>query len=154
MSNNSTDKMIQILSPITGMTFKIELNGDEQCLRELLGTILEIPSSSIRGIKDTYNNYYTLSSALKSKNINTSPNNYYSIVTENILNNNDYDIRKYTLNSNYNNNKDFFSNPNLCYFNTNYINEDNLFFNRINNIQNINYIKLINNIINNNYYQK
>ena len=153
MSNNSTDKMIQILSPITGMTFKIELNGDEQCLRELLGTILEIPSSSIRGIKDTYNNYYTLSSALKSKNINTSPNNYYSIVTENILSNNDYDIRKYTLNSNYNSNKDFFSNPNLCYFNTNYINEDNLFFNRINNIQSINYPKLRNNIINNNYYR-
>jgi hypothetical protein len=26
MANNTPDKMIQILSPLTGMTFKIELN--------------------------------------------------------------------------------------------------------------------------------
>ena len=106
MSTNEPDKVIRILSPITGMTFKIELNGEEKSLRELLGTILEIPSSSIRGIRDNYNNYYTLSSAINSKIINTSPNNYYSIVTENILDNNDYDISKLpfnSFNSNYNN---------------------------------------------------
>ena len=161
MANNTPDKMIQILSPLTGMTFKIELNGDEKGLRELLGTLLEIPSSSIRGIKDTYNNYYTLSSALKSKHINTSPNNYYSIVTENVINNNNY-IRKFLLNpinNNFNNNKDFYGN-NLFYYSNNYINDNSFLFgnNRINsihnihNIHNIDFPKLRNNFINNDYY--
>ena len=162
MANNTPDKMIQILSPLTGMTFKIELNGDEKGLRELLGTLLEIPSSSIRGIKDTYNNYYTLSSALKSKHINTSPNNYYSIVTENVINNNNY-IRKFLLNpinNNFNNNKDFYGN-NLFYYSNNYINDNSFLFgnNRINSIHNIHNIhnfdfpKLRNIFMNNNYYK-
>lgn len=153
MSNNEADKVIHILSPVTGMTFKIELNGEEKSLRELLGTILEIPSSSIRGIRDNYNNYYTLSSAINSKIINTSPNNYYSIVTENILENNDYDISKLpfnTLNSNYNNNFN-----NLYYYNNHYINNENLFFhnNRLNNmhnLHNIDYPKIRNNFISQN----
>jgi len=153
MSNNEADKVIHILSPVTGMTFKIELNGEEKSLRELLGTILEIPSSSIRGIRDNYNNYYTLSSAINSKIINTSPNNYYSIVTENILENNDYDMSKLpfnTLNSNYNNNFN-----NLYYYNNHYINNENLFFhnNRLNNmhnLHNIDYPKIRNNFISQN----
>ena len=163
MANNGTDKMIHVLSPLTGMTFKIELNGDEKCLRELLGTLLEIPASSIRGIKDTYNNYYTLSSALKSKNINTSPNNYYSIVAESIINNNDNDIRKYLLNpinNNFNYNKDFYGN-NLYYYSNNFINDNSLLlgnnrintFNNISNMHNIDFQKLRNNYINNSYYK-
>ena len=165
MANNTTDKMIHILSPLTGMTFKVELNGDEKGLRELLGTLLEIPSSSIRGIKDTYNNYYTLSSALKSKLINTSPNNYYSIVTENVINNNN-DIRKYLLNpinNNFINTKDFYGN-NLYYYSNNYINDNSFLLgnNRINSIHNISNIQNIHNIdfpklrnifMNNNYYK-
>ena len=165
MANNTTDKMIHILSPLTGMTFKIELNGDEKGLRELLGTLLEIPSSSIRGIKDTYNNYYTLSSALKSKHINTSPNNYYSIVTENVINNNN-DIRKFLLNpinNIFNNNKDFYSN-NLYYYYNNYINDNGFLLgnNRINNFHNFSSIlnihnndfpKFRNNFMNNDYYK-
>ena len=153
MSTNEIEKVIHILSPVTGMTFKIELNGEEKSLRELLGTILEIPSSSIRGIRDNYNNYYTLSSAINSKIINTSPSNYYSIVTENILENNDYDISKLpfnTLNSNYNNNFN-----NLYYYNNHYINNENLFFhnnrlNNMNNLQNIDYPKIRNNFISQN----
>lgn len=141
MKNNNTDnKLIQIESPITGMQFKIELNGDEKCLRELLGTILEIPSSSIRGIKDSYNNYYTLSSALKSKNINTSPSNIYSIITDNFINNNDYELNKYPIiQSNYIANKEFYNTPNYFFLNNRYINDDNIFIhnNRINNIQNV-----------------
>ena len=165
MANNTTDKMIHILSPLTGMTFKVELNGDEKGLRELLGTLLEIPSSSIRGIKDTYNNYYTLSSALKSKHINTSPNNYYSIVTENVINNNN-DIRKYLLNpinNNFINTKDFYGN-NLYYYSNNFINDNSFLLgnNRINSIHNISNIQNIHNIdfpklrnifMNNNYYK-
>ena len=141
MTNNETEnKLINIFYPITGMSFKIELNGNESSLRELLGTILEIHPSSIKGIKDSYNNYYTLSSALKSRNINTDPNNFYTIITENNFNTKEYDIRKYSLNNNnYISNKDPYTNANMFYFNNRYINDDNLFFqnNRINNIQNI-----------------
>ena len=155
--NNNNNKMIQIISPLTGMPFKIELNGDELCLRELLGTILEIPPLSIKGIKDIYNNYYTLSSALKSKNINNEPNNFYTIITENIMNNNDYDLRKYSLNTNnFNNSKDLQNN--MYYLNNRYINDDMLFFpnNRINNIQNIQNVgisKIRNNFLGNNFFK-
>ena len=158
MTNNTTDnKMIQIISPLTGMPFKIELNGNENCLRELLGTILEIPPLSIKGIKDSYNNYYTLSSAINSKNINNEPNNFYSIVTENMMNNNEYDISKYAINTNnYNSNKDLYGN--MYYLNNRYINDDILFFqtNRINNIQNMQNFgvtKIRNNLIGNNFYK-
>ena len=155
MTNNETDnKLIHILSPITGMSFKIELTGNENCLRELLGTILEIHPSSIKGIKDSYNNYYTLSSALKSRIINTDPNNIYSIITENNINNKEYDLRRYSFNNNYNNyfpNKGLYTNANLYYFNNRYINDENLFFqnNRINNIQNIQNVGISN--VRNNY---
>ena len=141
MANNITEgKLIHILSPLTGQPFKIELNGNESSLRDLLGTILEIPSSSIKGIKDSYNNYYTLSSALNSRNINNDPNNFYTVISENNINNNEYNIRKYSLNTNnYNINKEIYNNPNFYYLNNRYINDDNLLFynNRINNIQNI-----------------
>ena len=156
-NNNSDNKLIQILSPITGMQFKIELNGEEQCLRELLGTILEIPPESIKGIKDSYNNYYTLSSALKSKNINTSPNNFYSVITENIINNSDYDLGKHRINTNdYIPNKELYNNPNYYLFNNRFINDDNLFFynnrmNNIHNIQNLGIPKIRNNFYGNNF---
>ena len=158
MSNNATDsKMIQIISPLTGMPFKIELNGNENCLRELLGTILEIPPLSIKGIKDSYNNYYTLSSALKSRHINNEPNNFYTIITENIMNNNDYDLRKFPVNTNnFNGSKDL--NNNIYYLNNRYINDDVLFFqnNRMNNIQSIQNVglsKLRNNYLGNHFFK-
>ena len=161
--NIADNKLIHILSPLTGMQFKIELNGNENCLRELLGTILEIPPSSIKGIKDSYNNYYTLSSALKSKNINTSPSNIYSVITKDIINNNDYDLGEYPLttnNYNINNiNKDPYNNLNYYWFNNRYINDDNFCFNnkRINNIQNLQNFgisKIRNNFYGNNILKK
>ena len=155
MSNISENKLIHILSPATGMEFKIELNGNENCLRELLGTILEIPPSSIKGIKDSYNNYYTLSSALQSKNINTNPNNYYSVITE--FNNNDYSLRKYSINSNNYNNKEIINNSNYYYLNNRFITDDNLIFfnnrfNSIQNNQNFRTPKIQNNFFANNFY--
>ena len=71
-SNNNAfymNRIIKLISPITCQTFKIELNGEENELRELLGTILEINPKSIKGLRDSYNNYYTLSSAIKKENI-------------------------------------------------------------------------------------
>ena len=75
------NRKIKILFPEQESYFSIELKGSEQSLKELLGAILKISSSSIKGLKDNYNNYYTLSSALKSKNINTTPHTFFSIIT-------------------------------------------------------------------------
>ena len=74
------NRIIKIISPFTFQTFKIELNGEEDELRDLLATILEINPNSIKGLRDSYNNYYTLSSAVKNLHINTNPNNYYTVV--------------------------------------------------------------------------
>ena len=150
---NSENKLIHILSPNTGLEFKIELNGNENSLRQLLGIILEIPPSSIIGIKDSYNNYYTLSSALKSKNINNNPNNYYSVITK--FNNNNYDPRKFSINSN---NKEIINNSNYYYLNNRFIADDNLLFlsSRFNFIRNNNSFgtpKMPNNFFTNNIYR-
>ena len=74
------NRIIIIISPFTFQTFKIELNGEEDELRDLLATILDINPHSIKGIRDSYNNYYTLSSAVKNPHINTNPYNYYTVV--------------------------------------------------------------------------
>ena len=84
MNNNKNtfyaNRIIKLISPLTCQTFKVELNGEENELRELLGTILEINPKSIKGLRDSYNNYYTLSSAVKNPFINTDPYNYYTVV--------------------------------------------------------------------------
>ena len=84
MNNNKNafyvNRIIKLISPLTCQTFKVELNGEENELRELLGTILEINPKSIKGLRDSYNNYYTLSSAVKNPYINTDPYNYYTVV--------------------------------------------------------------------------
>ena len=142
---SKSNKMITIISPYNGQHFNIELKGSEESLKDLLGTIMHIPASSIKGIKDNYNNYYTLSSALKSNDINNEPNNYFSIIKSDETNNNDVmqsDINNYNFNKNYN-----YMNPNL---NNNlnlspnqFINNSDIYYNniKINNIQNYGYNK-------------
>ena len=138
-------KIIRIFSPISGMQFKIELNDTEKNIRELLGTILQINPSSIKGIKDSYNNYYTLSSALNSRIINTNQNNLYTVITENNFINET--------------NKNIYSMPNmqnLYYSNNPYIHDDNVILrnniiNSIQNIQNFRISKIRNNFMGNNF---
>ena len=98
MNNNNTfymNRIIKLISPITCQTFKIELNGEENELRELLGTILEINPKSIKGLRDSYNNYYTLSSAVKNPHINTDPYNYYTVVIKGLAPSNNIKYMKY-----------------------------------------------------------
>ena len=141
---SKSNKMITIISPYNGQHFNIELKGSEESLKDLLGTIMHIPASSIKGIKDNYNNYYTLSSALKSNDINIEPNNYFSIIKSEETNNNDImqsDINNYNFNKNYN-----YMNPNLNNFNLSpnqFINNSDIYYNniKINNIQNYGYNK-------------
>ena len=137
------NKMIKIISQYSGESFNIELKGSEGSLKELLGTILNISPNEIKGIRDTYNNYYTLSSALKSKNINEYQNNYFSIITNNGINNNNNalsDINAYNINKSHNYvNNNLFNN---MYLKPNhYINNSDIYYNniRINNIQNYGY---------------
>ena len=114
------NRIIKIISPITFQTFKIELNGEENELRELMATILEINPNSIKGIRDSYDNYYTLSSAIENPNINISPNNYYTIVIKDQNINNlkystymkypSYNFRNERINTFKKCNNDFFNN--------------------------------------------
>ena len=146
MKNAKNYRMIRMISPINGNQFNIELKGKEESLKELLSIILNIPPNSIKGIKDNYNNYYTLSSALNSKNINKAPNAYFSIITNNNENNNNdilaNDINIYNINKN-----DNYMNPNLynnIFFKANhYINNSDIYYNniKINNIKNYGFNK-------------
>ena len=97
MNNNNGNKLymhriIKLISPITCQTFKVELNGEEEEMKELLGTILEINPKSIKGLRDSFNNYYTISSAVKNPLLNTDPYNYYTVV---IKQSNDIKYMKY-----------------------------------------------------------
>ena len=74
------NKLIRIISPFSGEQFKIELGGKEEEFRELVATLLNIDPSYIKGLKDSYGNYYTLSSALNNIFIFSSENNLFSLV--------------------------------------------------------------------------
>ena len=89
------NRIIKLISPITCQTFKIELNGEEEEMRELLGTILEINPKSIKGLRDSFNNYYTISSAVKNPLLNTDPYNYYTVVIKGNGQNNNLKYIKY-----------------------------------------------------------
>jgi hypothetical protein len=65
------------------------LNGKEEEMRELLGTILEINPKSIKGLRDSFNNYYTISSAVKSPLLNTDPYNYCTVIIKGVSQSND-----------------------------------------------------------------
>jgi len=88
------NKLIRIISPFSGEQFKIELGGREEEFRELLATLLNIDSSYIKGLKDSYGNYYTLSSALNDFFIISQENNLFSLVL-NISNKNKSKYKHY-----------------------------------------------------------
>ena len=108
------NKLIRIISPFSGEQFKIELGGKENEFRELLATLLNIDSSYIKGLKDSYGNYYTLSSALNGLFIFSNENNLFSLVL-NIPNNNKYKQYSeaydrnmlYNVNNNYHNRTEY-----------------------------------------------
>ena len=98
------NRIIKIISPITYQTFKVELNGDEQEVKELLGTILEINPKLIKGLRDSFNNYYTISNALQNPLLYTNHNNYYTVLLKDIsqsnFNNFSYKYEKYNQKNN------------------------------------------------------
>ena len=110
------NKLITIISPYTGEQFKIELSGEEGEFRELLATLLNIDPSYIKGLKDTFGNYYTISCALKDPYIFANGNNLFSLVLN--LSNNNFNKYKqltnpynknllYNINNNYHNRTEY-----------------------------------------------
>ena len=89
------NKLITIISPYTGEQIKIELSGEESEFRELVATLLNIDPSFIKGLKDSFGNYYTISSALKDPFIFSNGNNLFSLVLS-ITNNNFNKYKNYT----------------------------------------------------------
>ena len=89
------NKIVKLISPINNDFFTIELTGDEDELKDLIGTIINVNPYSIKGFKDTYGNYYTFSSAIKNPRINSNYSPFYFIVisnnsNENYINNNNH----------------------------------------------------------------
>ena len=156
------NRIIKIISPFTFQTFKIELNGEENELRELLATILEINPNSIKGLRDSYNNYYTLSSAVNNPHINTNPYNYYTVVIKDSSNTGNNNKNSSLLKSPTYSNllKDdrinSLPNENNINYHTNFLNntynffEDNNFNEENINTNNLNYYN--NNLIKNHYF--
>ena len=141
------NRIIKIISPFTFQTFKIELNGEENELRELLATILEINPNSIKGLRDSYNNYYTLSSAVNNPHINTSPYNYYTVVIKDSQNHKNSALLKPSFNYNLLKEERIHTlpNENNINYHTNFMNntynffEDNNFNEENINMNNLNY---------------
>ena len=52
--------MIWVINPYTNEGFRIELSGEEKEFRELLGSLFQINPSFIKGLRDSYNNHYTI----------------------------------------------------------------------------------------------
>lgn len=72
--------LIKILSPMKNEILSLDLNGDEEELKELLSTLISIPVNSIKGLRDSYGNYYTISSAIKNQTLTSSDGNIFTIV--------------------------------------------------------------------------
>ena len=73
-------RLIKLVSPINDEVFTIELGGKEDELKELIGTILNVSPSTIKGIRDCYGNYHTISSAIKNTQLTMEYSSFYSVV--------------------------------------------------------------------------
>ena len=87
MNQFYVNRLIKIISPFNEEVISIELGGSEKELRELIGAILNINPLSIKGIRDSFGNYHTISSAIKNTQLTMEYSSYYFIVINNNQNN-------------------------------------------------------------------
>ena len=80
MNSFFNNRLIKLISPISDDVFTLELGGNENELRDLIATILNISPSSVKGIRDSYGNYYTLSSAINNTHLTSDYSSFYFIV--------------------------------------------------------------------------
>ena len=52
MNSFFNNRLIKLISPISDDVFTLELGGNENELRDLIATILNISPSSVKGIRD------------------------------------------------------------------------------------------------------
>ena len=115
MNNKIYDnRIVKLISPINNEILKVDLSGDENELKDLIGSIINVTPSSIKGLKDNFGNYYTISSAIKSPFLKFNSNSLFLIVLNNNyhnlnyspLNNDKFKKKSFfdTLNNNYNDN--------------------------------------------------
>ena len=101
-------KTIKILLPSNNL-INVQINGNEEQVKEIVSKISNISPEQIKGIKDSKGNYYTLSSFLKNNNHNINTEIYYELIlskniNENNINNKTKDFQINKDNENINNN--------------------------------------------------
>ena len=127
-------RFIKIQTPSNEL-ISIDLSTNEFEFRDLLSYLSGIDNSKIKGLRDKYGNYFTLSSALNNPQLNFNYSSTYFLVCDNILSNHD----SYIKNASINNNLDLI-NPEAL---------NNNFSEAFNNFQEIDHSDLINNKTNN-----
>ena len=148
------NRIIKLLLP-TNNIINIQMIGDENETKSLISTLIDCSPNQIKGLKDSFGNYYTFSSAMKSENLLIENNIFeliYSQKRKNSIDN--INQSKNKLSSSYDgnikNNIILNSNPNVGnYYANYYINNNN---NIRNSMERIN--KNINNSINNIFIEK
>ena len=112
MNNKIYDnRIVKLISPINNEILKVDLSGDENELKDLIGSIINVTPSSIKGLKDNFGNYYTISSAIKSPFLKFNSNSLFLIV----LNNNYHNLNYSPLNNDKFKKKSFFDTINNNY---------------------------------------
>lgn len=132
-------RIIKIIAPNKEI-IKLEISGIETEIRDLISTLSGISSKDIKGLRDKYGNYFTLSFASTNSSINSDFSEYYYLVcSNNVAINNTFSYNPsyhYGLNNtnhNLNNNFSNLSNiPNYIEnYNSSYHKSNNLFSDRI-----------------------
>jgi hypothetical protein len=72
-------RIIKIVSP-NNEVFSVEISGNEAEIKDLISILAGVAISDIKGIKDKYGNYYTLSFAINNNIINSDFSDCYYLV--------------------------------------------------------------------------
>ena len=74
------NRLVKLISPINNEVFTLQLEGDETELKELIGAIINVSPTSIKGLRDCYGNYFTFSSAIHNSNLTSDYSSFYFII--------------------------------------------------------------------------
>jgi hypothetical protein len=75
-------RIIKVITP-SNEIYSIEISGNESEIKDLLCVLAGVSTSDIKGIKDKYGNYYTLSFAINNSIINSDFSDCYYLVCAN-----------------------------------------------------------------------
>ena len=137
-------KMIKLLLP-NNTFIKIQISGDENELKDLLSTVIDLSPSQIKGIKDSNGNYYTLSSAISNSHfLQKNENIYYELILGKTIEKKNEQSKNISFSLDYKNSRNNIilnTSPKVGNYYANYfINENN---NQLNNNQSNNNNQLI-----------